>query len=169
MKRFKKLLTVFTVIAVLGAGSAAYAATTKTPAEIAAGLTGKSVETLYQERAAGQTYGAIANEAGKLEEFKNQMLEQKKIILEQRVTDGKLTQEQSDAIYNNMKNNQANCDGTGNARMGKNAGLGLGQGNGMGKGQRNGMGNGQGAGAGNGSGGGICDGSGLGAGQGRNK
>jgi hypothetical protein len=163
MKRFKNLLMVFTVIAVLGAGSAAYAATTKTPAEIAAGLTGKSVETLYQQRAAGQTYGTIANEAGKLEEFKTQMLEQKKIILDQRVADGKLTQEQTDAIYNNMKNNQANCDGTGNARMGKNAGAGFGQG------QKNGMVNGKGTGGGNGAGTGICNGAGLGAGQGRNK
>ena len=156
MKRFKKLVMVFTVIAVLGAASAVYAATTQTPADIAAGLTGKSVETLNQERSEGKTYGAIANEAGKLEEFKTQMLEQKKIVLDQRVADGKLTQEQADAIYNNIKNNQANCDGTGNARMGRNAGLGMGQGNGMG--------NGRGAGAGAG----ICNGSGLGAGQGLN-
>jgi len=156
MKRFKKLVMVFTVIAVLGAASAVYAATTSTPADIAAGLTGKSVEALSQERSEGKTYGAIANEAGKLEEFKTQMLEQKKIVLDQRVADGKLTQEQADAIYNNIKNNQANCDGTGNARMGRNAGLGMGQGNGMG--------NGRGAGAGAG----ICNGSGLGAGQGLN-
>jgi len=156
MKRFKKLVMVFTVIAVLGAASAVYAATTQTPADIAAGLTGKSVETLNQERSEGKTYGAIANEAGKLEEFKTQMLEQKKIVLDQRVADGKLTQEQADSIYNNIKNNQANCDGTGNARMGRNAGLGMGQGNGMG--------NGRGAGAGAG----ICNGYGLGAGQGLN-
>ena len=53
MKRFKKLVMVFTVIAVLGAASAAYAATTKTPAEIAAGLTGKSVETLVSGTGSG--------------------------------------------------------------------------------------------------------------------
>ena len=165
MKMFKKLVMVFTVVAVLGAASAAYAATTKTPAEIAAGLTGRSVETLVQERAAGQTYGAIANDAGKLEEFKTQMLEQKKTILDQRVADGKLTQERADTIYNAMKSNQADCDGTGNAGMGKNAGLGLGQGNGMG----NGQGTGAGAGSCNGLGAGNCDGSGAGLGQGRNK
>ncbi|PKM77203.1 MAG: hypothetical protein CVU90_08605 [Firmicutes bacterium HGW-Firmicutes-15] len=157
MKRFKKLVMAFTVIAVLGAGSAAYAATAMTPAEIAAGLTGKSVETLYQERAAGKTYGTIANEAGKIEEFKSQMLEQKKIVLDQRVADGNLTQEQADTRYNSIKDNQANCDGTGNAKMGKNSGLGLGQGNGMG--------NGRGA----GGGAGICNGTGAGLGQGRNK
>jgi hypothetical protein len=120
MKIFKELVMVFTVVAVLGAASAAYAATTKTPAEIAAGLTGKTVEALYQERAAGETYGSIAKEAGKLEEFKAQMLEQKKIVLDQRVANGKLTQERADAIYDAMKNNQANCDGSGNAGNRKN-------------------------------------------------
>lgn len=161
MGKFKKLLVVFTVIGLLGASSVAYAATTMTPAEITAGLTGKSVETLSQERAAGKTYGAIANEAGKLEEFKSQMLEQKKIILDQRVAEGNITQEQADAIYNSIKDNQANCNGTGNAKMGKNSGAGLGKGNGMG----NNMGNGRG-----GCGGaGICNGSGLGAGQGLNR
>ena len=159
MKGFKKLVMVFTVIAVLGAASAAYAATTRTPAEIAAGLTGKSVAVLNQERAAGKTYGAIANEAGRLEEFKAQMLEQKKAILDQRVADGKLTQEQADSIYNSIQNNQANCDGNGNAKMGRNAGLGLGNG------QGNGMGNGQGLRGGSGN----CNGSGLGAGQGLNR
>ena len=165
MKRFKKLLMVFTVIAALGTASAAYAATAQTPAEIAAGLTGKSVQALYQERVDGKTYGTIANEAGKLEEFKTQMLAQKKIILDQRVADGKLTQEKADTIYNAMQSNQANCDGTGDARIGKNAGAGFGQG------QGNRMGNGQGAGVGscNGSGAGNCDGSGLRAGQGPNK
>jgi hypothetical protein len=160
MTSFKKLVMVFTVIAVLGASGAAYAATTKTPAEIAAGLTGKSVETLYQQRTAGTTYGAIANEAGKLEEFKAQMLEQKKAILDQRVADGKITQEQSDTIYNSIQNNQTNCDGTGNAGIGKNAGIGFGNGQGG-----NGMGNGQGMRGGTGA----RNGSGLGAGQGINK
>jgi len=159
MQRIKKLLMMVTVMAVLGAGGVAYAATTQTPAEIAAGLTGKSVEALYQERAAGKTYGTIANEAGKLDEFKSQMLEQKKVILDQRVADGKLTQERADAIYNAIQDNQANCDGTGKARIGKNAGAGFGQGNNMGNGP------------GTGGGAGMCNGSGLGArqGQGSNK
>lgn len=134
MQGFKKFVMAFTVLAVVGAGSAVYAATATNPAEIAAGLTGKSVQALNQGRAAGKTYGAIANEAGKLEEFKQQMLEQKKLVLDQRVADGRLTQERADAIYNSIQENQANCNGTGNAKIGKNAGAGFGQGNGMGKG-----------------------------------
>lgn len=142
MKGFKKFVMAFTVLAVIGAGSAVYASAAMTPAEIAAGLTGKSVEALNQERAAGKTYGTIAKDAGKLEEFKSQMLEQKKLILDQRVAEGRFTQERADAIYNSIKTNQANCDGTGNAKIGKNAGAGFGQGqgNGMGKGLGKGIG-----------------------------
>ncbi|MGI6435756.1 MAG: DUF2680 domain-containing protein [Syntrophomonadaceae bacterium] len=160
MKRFKKVVLMVAAITVLGA-SAAYAAAAPTPAEITSSLTGKSVEAVVQERAAGKTFGAIANEAGKLDEFKAQMLEQKKAVLDQRVAEGRLTRDRADAIYNNIKNNQANCDGSGNAGIGKNAGLGFGQGQGQGKG----MGNGRGACDGSG----ICNGSGLGAGRGLNR
>lgn len=154
MKGFKKFVMAFTVLAIVGAGSAVYASAAMTPADIAAGLTGKSVEALNQERAAGKTYGTIAKEAGKLEEFKSQMLEQKKVVLDQRVAEGRLTQERADAIYNSIKTNQANCDGTGNAKIGKNAGAGFGQGqgNGMGKGLRDGSGAGANRGAGFGAG-----------------
>lgn len=161
MQRLKNWAVALTVAAVLGAGGAAYAATALTPAEITANLTGKSVAELQQQRQTGQTYGEIANEAGKLEEFKTQMMEQKKVILDERVATGKLTQEQADTVYKNMQENQANCDGTGsgNARMGKNALAGFGQGNGPRSG--NGIGNGQEFGnrAGN------CSGACLGAGQ----
>lgn len=149
MMNFKKLLVVATVVGLFGAAGAAYAATAKTPAEITAELTGKNVTELYNERSTGKTYGTIANEAGKLSEFKTQMLEQKKIILDQRVNEGRLTQEQADNIYSAMQSRQSNCDGTGNG-MGQNCGPGFGQGNGMG----NGIGNGNGT--------GVCDGSGMG-------
>jgi hypothetical protein len=99
----------------------------------------------------------MAKDAGKLEEFKAQMLEQKKAILDQRVKDGKLTQEQADEIYNAIKNNQANCDGTGSAAIGRKYGAGFGLGSGMG--------NGQGA----GRGAGMRNGYGMGAGRGMNR
>ncbi|MDD4239546.1 MAG: DUF2680 domain-containing protein [Desulfotomaculaceae bacterium] len=156
MMNFKKLLVVATVVGLLGAAGAAYAATATTPADITAELTGKTVGELYDERSAGKTYGTMANEAGKLAEFKTQMLEQKQIILDQRVEDGRLTQEQADNIYNTMQSHQATCDGTGNAGIGKNYGAGFGQGNGMGNGT--GVCNGSGMGSGNGS----CDGTGVG-------
>ena len=161
MKSLKKVFATITVISILGAASAAYAATSKTPAEIVSGLTGKSVEDLYKERTAGKTYGTIAKDAGKLEEFKAQILEQKKAVLDQRVKDGTLTQVQADEIYNAIKDNQAVCDGTGSAGIGKKYGAGFGQGSCMGNGQ------GTGKGAGMRSSGGF--GGGAGAGRGMNR
>lgn len=156
MKNFKKLLAVVAVVGVLGTTGIVYAATeAKTPAEVVSGLTGKTVEDVTKERAEGKTYGTIANEADKLDEFKTQMLEQKKAILDQRVKDGTLTQAQADEIYNQIKENQATCDGTGSARIGRGAEAGFGQGScgglGMGSGAQ-GQGRGQGRGMGFGRG-----------------
>lgn len=156
MKNFKKLIAAASILGMLGAAGTAYAAGIKTPADIAASLTGKTVTELNLERASGKTYGTIAQEAGKLDEFKAQMLEQKKAILDQRVADNQLTQSQADTIYNSIKNNQALCDGTGSAQIGRTYGLGLGMGNGMGLGAGQGRGRGQGMGRGAGLRDGSC-------------
>jgi hypothetical protein len=140
MKNLKKLIAVATVVGSLGIAGAAYAANATTPAGIVSSLTGKSVEEVTAQRAAGTTYGAIAQEAGKLDEFKAQILEQKKIVLDQKVKDGNLTQAQADQIYNSIKNNQTTCDGTGSAGIGRSNGVGFGTGMGRGAGQRNGGG-----------------------------
>lgn len=153
----KKLIAVILAAGILGTAGTAFAATFKTPAEIAASVTGKTVEAVQEERAAGKTYGTVASEAGKLDEFKAQMLEQKKAILDQRVKDGKLTQAQADEIYNSIKENQVTCDGTGSAGIGRKSGAGFGKGGGMGicqgtagsgMGNRSGMGGGMGYGRG---------------------
>ena len=145
MKNFKKLIAAATIVGVLGVTGVVYAAVgATTPAGIVAGLTGKSVEQVTAERAAGKTYGTIANEAGKLDEFKAETLELRKANLDQSVKAGKLTQAQADAAYNTMKANQAICDGTGSARMG--LGNGTGQGMGAGASRRNGGGRGMNAG-----------------------
>lgn len=130
------------VVGVLGVGAAAYAATATTPAEIVAGLTGQAVEQVIEQRATGVTYGEIAAEAEVLSEFQQQMLELKKEILDQRVKDGQLTQEQADEIYQAIKDNQAACNGTGSAGVGQKYGAGLGCGSGAGAGQGLGMGGG---------------------------
>jgi len=165
MKNFKKVVVLATVIGVLGISGVVYAADIKTPADITAALTGKTVTGVYEERAEGKTYGTIASEAGKLEEFKAQMLEQKKAILEQRVKDGVMTQEQADQLLTRIQNNQAICDGTGNAGIGQSAGAAFGRGSGRGSGQGTGLGNG------NGNGSGTCGGmgAGMGAGTGLNR
>ena len=160
MKNKKTIFVVLTLVGVLGLAGTAFAAGISTPAEIAAAVTGKTVSQVVQERAAGKTYGTIANDAGQLEQFKAQMLEQKKLILDQRVQDGKLTQAQADAIINALKNNQATCTGNGSAQIGKNYGAGFGKGTGSGLGQGSGQGKGQGEMHGNGIGNTACNGTG---------
>ena len=157
MKKSKKVIAVIAVISIMATAGTAFAATKSTPAEIVSGLTGTSVEDLYAQRSTGVTYGTIAKDAGKLHEFQAQMLEQKKIILDQRVADKSITQAQADEIYNDIKDNQAICDGTGSTKIGQKAGIGFGNTNGNqagfgnGAGRGNGMHQGMGRGAGNGN------------------
>ncbi len=161
MKNIKKLIASATIIGVLGVVGTAYAAVTESHAESVAGLTGQTVTEVNQQRASGITYGTIAKDAGKLAEFQAQTLEWKKAILDQRVKDGQLTQQQADQIYSAFKANQATCDGTGSAQIGKTYGLGMGNGTGLGAGQ--GLGKGKGLGRrGNGMGSGVCTGIGTG-------
>ncbi|ODA42862.1 hypothetical protein DSBG_0212 [Desulfosporosinus sp. BG] len=139
IKNFKKLIAVGTIIGVLGlagVAAASYATGATTPAGIVSALTGKSVEQVTAERAAGKSYGTIANEAGKLEDFKTQTLERKKVLLDQSVAAGNLTQDQANAAYESIKANQATCDGTGRVGMGQGAN----RGSGLGMGLRNGGG-----------------------------
>lgn len=150
MRNFKKLIVAATIVGMLGVvgvAGAAVATGATTPAGIVAGLTGKSVEAVTAERAAGITYGAIAQEAGMLDEFKAENLEQKKVILDQRVAEGNLTQAQADETYKAIAANQATCDGNGSAKIGRKNGAGFGQG--MGAGQHNGGGMGRGMNTGN--------------------
>ena len=156
MRNFKKLVAAATIVGMLGivgVASASYATGATTPAGIVSALTGQTVDQVTAERVAGKTYGTIAKDAGKLEEFKTENLDQRKAVLDQRVKDGSLTQAQADATYNAMKTNQATCDGTGNAKLGQKNGAGFGQGMGMGmgsgSGQRNGGGRGRGMSTGN--------------------
>ncbi len=146
MKNIKTFALAIAVVSTLSSGMVFAAVTTKTPADITSGLTGKTVEQVTQEKASGKTYGTIAKEAGKLEEFKAESLTSKKQVLDQRVAEGKLTQAKSDEIYNSLKTNQESCDGTGSSSIGKTNGVGFGQGMGRGSGQGNGNGMGQGAG-----------------------
>jgi hypothetical protein len=143
MKKFKKFIFIGAVVLIIAATSVtALAAAYGTPAEIVAGLTGQTADSVLAAKTeSGSTYGAIANEAGVLAEFKTQMLELKKEALAERVAAGRMTQEQADAILAQMEANMANCDGTGSGRgacTGTGAGFGgmggMGKAGGMGKG-----------------------------------
>ena len=139
-KTGKRVLATFVAAGILAIGIAAYAAESVTPADIAASVTGKSLATVQAERAAGKTYGTIAKDAGKLDAFKASALENKKVILDQQVKDGRLTQAQADAAYAAIKAAQATCDGTGTARIGRTNGIGFGCGRGLRDGTGAGMG-----------------------------
>ncbi len=182
MKNSKKVLVLGLVISILSIPTVAFAADIKSPADIVAALTGKTVTQVTAERASGKTYGTIAKDAGKLDEFKKETLVQKKLVLDQQVKDKKITQAQADTVYTSLKNNQATCDATGSAKIGSKNGVGFGSqgtlngtkagiGNGNGKatlskGTGNGRGNGGlGAGSTRGNGNvnrtGVCDGTGI--------
>ena len=142
MKTIKKLVvTGVTVLALVAGSATAFAAPHyATPAEAVAGLTGRNVQSVINERVqTGKTYGAMAQNAGVLNEFKAEMLEMKRDTLAARVAAGTMTQEQADAVIAKITSNQAICDGNGmgyglhGADCAK--GAGFGQGGGQGRGQ----------------------------------
>ena len=115
MKNFKRIAVIGAILMALGVTSIAALAVSgySKPAEIVSGLTGKPIESVIAEKTeSGKTYGAIANEANKLDEFKAQMLAKKVEILKEKVSNGTMTQERADAIVAALEANQANCDGT---------------------------------------------------------
>lgn len=151
MKHNKKLLAALTAAMVLASTTVvALAAPWGTPAEAAAGVTGSTVEEVWQQRADGKTYGQIADEAGKLEEFQQAMTDIQQERLDDLVGLGRITEEQADAWMEAYGERQAVCDGTG--LYDGSCGLGAGCGYGAGYGVHDGMGYGAGYGMGRGAG-----------------
>lgn len=174
MKYLKVKVILLTAVSVFSLGSmlTVSAAGRHRPASIVATLTGRAVANVIQERLeTGKTFGTIAAEAGKLDEFKEEMLNAKEEILSENVENGVLSQEEADEILEAVQERQAVCDGTGygdGLGSGYGPGSGYCDGSGLGSGYGNGDGSGLGSGYGNGngSGSGYCDGSGNGYGNG---
>jgi hypothetical protein len=76
-------------------------------------LTGKTAEEIADLRQQGFHMGQIAIDADKFDEFKAYMTERREAILEQKVADGLLTQEQADALKAQMEARSAECTGDG--------------------------------------------------------
>ena len=150
MTNLKKLVVLGAVILAVGSTSVmAYAAATATPAEIAASVTGRTLDQVTEEKTQNEiTYGAVAKNYDSLEEFQKAMLENKIAILEERVDNGSLAREKAEEIIKALEENQLTCDGTGEAKIGQSFGAGFG--GMMGKGQGAGLGQGQGQGRGQG-------------------
>jgi hypothetical protein len=135
MTKIKKITAIGAMVLVIGATSITAFAASKysSPAEAVAGLTGKTTASVIQEKQdTGKSYGAIAAEAGKLEEFKKERLQIVKDNLAKRVADGTITQARADEIIKAVEERQAVCDGTGTGGAGCGMGAGLGRGNGRG-------------------------------------
>lgn len=153
MKKFRKVFTIGAIVLAMGVTSVAGFAVSlyKTPAEAVAGLTERTVESVILERQeTNKTYGTIADEAGKLDEFKKESIEMKKDNLNAQVKAGTITQEKADTIIKAIEENQVNCDGTGSEKIGQKEGAKFGS-NGLGqglKGANRGQGQGQAAGQG---------------------
>ena len=144
MKNIRKVTIIAAVVLVVGAtGVTGFAASLyQSPAEALAGITGQTVESVIAERQeTDKSYGKIAADAGKLEEFKAQAREMKKDKLNAQVADGIITQEKADTIIKTIEDNQANCDGNGSHRIGQDQGARFGM-NGQGQGQGQGLANG---------------------------
>ena len=136
MTKFKKAILIGAVVLGVGATSSTVLAASiyNNPVEALAGITGKSVENVLVERyETGKSYGEIADEAGKLDEFQKELLEMKKDALAQRVKSGAMSQEEADRMITSMEQNQAYCYGDG---YGRGQGMmGSGYGGMMGRGQ----------------------------------
>ena len=144
-----KVSLVLIAVMMLGATGFAFADGLFNPASIYAGLTETTVEEAYAEKLETKsTFGELAKNAGVYEDFQAEALEAKTELIKERVADGTLTQEQADAVLENL----AECDGGMNHVLRNALGTGQQAQNGEGFGAGNGLG--QGRMAGNGMGGG---------------
>ena len=120
-KKMLVVLTIVTTILVAFASVSFAASIYGSPAEIIAGLTGKTTDEVYAAREAGESFGEQAADAEKLEAFQDERLALMQDRLAQLVEDGRLTQVEADARLAQIKEAIESCDGTG-----ANAGSGLG-------------------------------------------
>ena len=184
MKKVRNLVTASALMVAMGITSFTVFAAAKydSPKEAVSGITGLSIEEVDALRIEeGQTYGEIAEAQGVLEAFKEELLEQKKEVLERRVAEERITQEKADEILARMAEQSLNCEGRENAQgmMFQGEGLAFGEGKGLKNGEGAGLQNGEGYGEkrgtglqnGEGAGNGPLDGTGHGMnkGQGRNR
>lgn len=162
--KMKKILAAGVAVLALSALSiTAFAASAyKSPAEAVAALTGKTVESVVEQRQeTGDNYGKIAEEAGVRDEFKAAMFEMKKDALNARVAAGTMTQERADEIIAAIEAKTVDCDGSCD-----NSGSKLGQSYGAGFRFGNGDTTGNGTGNGTCTADGTCTGGGFGGGRG---
>ncbi len=115
--KIKKLLAIGTAVLMLGVSSVAVygASAYKSVPEMVAGITGRTLESVVDERVqTGKSYATIAADAGKTDEYIEGATQIRKDVLDARVAAGLMTQEEADALI-------AACDGTGTCTAGTSA------------------------------------------------
>lgn len=101
IRNFKKLIISGALLAALSVGTASALAQPAytNPMQIAASLTGRSVDSIADEcYTSGKSPAQIADEAGKLDEFKADMQDLRKARLDKAVAEGRMSQERADRI-----------------------------------------------------------------------
>jgi hypothetical protein len=106
----KKLMTMALVgIITLGSMSLSFAASPFRAADIYAGLANITVEQAYAIKLeSGETFGALAKSEGFYEAFAETILASKILMINNLVSEGKLTQTEADVLMTSLEN----CDGT---------------------------------------------------------
>ena len=158
MKVKKYLSLVLVLLVVLSATMVnTFAATTYShPSELVAALAGKTVdEIVLEHHNSGKTYATIANDYGKLEEFKKEITAIKEKQLNDAVERGTLSRTEADELLKLINERHEAMDGTEYRTGGYGAGYGLGYGHNN-RGYCNGRGYYSGAGLGNSRGTGYC-------------
>lgn len=134
----KKLTRIFLVVTmILAVSSKAFfvfaASNYTTPAEVVAGLTGQTVDSVIAEHnETGKNYGQIATEAGSQNEFLDEMALLREDKIAAKVDSGDITQAQADQILTLIAAHQALGNGLFD-RIGQKLGLGRGMVNGFGQ------------------------------------
>lgn len=112
----KKLLVISLIgILTIGLGAMSFADAFSSPAEVYADLAGVSVAEAYELKGTDKTFGELAEEKGFLEDFEAATRAGKIAIIEGRVADGTLSQEDADEIIGQIND----CDGTLGSRLGQ--------------------------------------------------
>lgn len=154
MKKLKRMAAALCAAVMVGAGmmpASAYHGCWEDNMRAALNVLGESDQAiLSQAPGAHQCLGTIMASLDKLDEFKQEKLRLKKERLQSQVESGQRTQEQADAILEQVESRMENCDGSGNGYGYGNDGVCVGGGNGWGA--CDGTGQGQGRGWGHGGG-----------------
>ena len=108
----KRKIAILLTLVALVLGSLSVWAATDSPAEFIANLKGINVDEAYSLRSNGQAFGEIADEEGVLQEFKDNMYNYRKEIVDQKVEEGVITREEADKYLEDLKARFEECDGT---------------------------------------------------------